>query len=146
MGFLNRSFKDKRVIKYISFAIDFVIVACSIIKYACAKKAVEQYYDEQEFNKKLREAYYISSIIMQCFQILMFFLTVLILYKIRSMLSQRPVCQTGLCGPSSSGNTTDAAEDKNTSSDGIEIADNRSLLSSEKEKKKDISEEICVLC
>ena len=76
----------------------------------------------------------------------MFFLTALILYKIRSMLSQRPVCQTGLCGPSSSGNTTDAAEDKNTSSDGIEIADNRSLLSSEKEKKKDAIEDYCVLC
>lgn len=76
----------------------------------------------------------------------MFFLTVLILYKIRSMLSQRPVCQTGLCESSSSGKTANAAEDKNTSSDGIEVADNRSLLSSEKEKKKDVSKEICILC
>ena len=119
---------------------------CSIIKYACAKRAVEQWYNKQEYNNKLREAYYISSIIMQCFQIVMFFLTALILYKIRSMLSQRPVCQTGLCESSSSGNTANAAEDKNTSSDGIEVADNRSLLSSEKEKKKDVSREICVLC
>lgn len=120
---------------------------CSIIKYACAKRAVEQWYNKQEYNNKLREAYYISSIIMQCFQIVMFFLTALILYKIRSMLSQRPVCQTGLCeSSSSSGNTANAAEDKNTSSDGIEVADNRSLLSSEKEKKKDVSREICVLC
>ena len=76
----------------------------------------------------------------------MFFLTVLILYKIRSMLSQRPVCQTGLCESSSSGKTANAAEDKNTSSDGIEVADNRSLLSSEKEKKKEVSKEICILC
>ena len=84
---LNRSFKNKRVIKVASYSIDFVIVTCSIIKYACAAKGVREFYESRYYNQKLREAYFITSIIMQCFQILMFILTVFILYKIRTMLN-----------------------------------------------------------
>ena len=128
---LNRSFRNKRVIIVASYSIDFVIVTCSIIKYACAAKGVREFYKFRHYNQKLREAYYIASIIMQFFQILMFILTVIILYVIRTMLSKPPVCQTGLC-QSASSSRGGAQDDNNrsSSSDGIEVADNRSLLAS----------------
>ena len=78
----------------------------------------------------------------------MFILTVIILYKIRTMLNQRPVCQTGLCESTSS--TKAAAQDNeagSSSPSGIEVADNSSLLASEKEQEKqEPYEGYCVLC
>ena len=75
------------MIIFTSYLIDFVIIACSIIKYVCAAKGVREYYAHDKYNQKLREAYYVASIIIQCFQILMFILSAIILYKIRTMLN-----------------------------------------------------------
>ena len=89
---LNATFKSSRVIKIISYSIDICVLSCVIIKYTCVAIAARDDYTGESLNWKVRMAYYSSTMIQQGFQIFAFVMSTIILYKIVTILSERPVC------------------------------------------------------
>ena len=115
----------------ISYIIDFIVIVCCITKYVCSDVGARYYYENRILLTGLVDAYFVCAWIEQVFQFMMFALTMYILYKIRTILNKRPVCQTGLCEETPKEEDSTSTKSKSDDDDhGIIAADKSSLLDS----------------
>ena len=85
------------MIRNISYGIDALFIVCMLTKFVTVYISASDLYDENDPGKGCYMAHYSATIVEQCLQMVLLILSLLILYKIRTILGQRPVCQTGLC-------------------------------------------------
>lgn len=92
LNIFSKSFKSQKIIVGFSFLLDFFLFCCCIIKFVDIYFGVYNYVDRGSITELQKSTFFVTTLIQQALQGLVFCSALLILYKIRRILNLRPIC------------------------------------------------------
>mmetsp|Transcript_11508 Transcript_11508/g.14479 ORF Transcript_11508/g.14479 Transcript_11508/m.14479 type:complete len:152 (+) Transcript_11508:581-1036(+) len=135
---VKKTFTDRKYLMRFAILIDVLLFIFLSINVTLLLVGVDQFYDTDQVDAAIQTLFYISSCCAAVLICLALAASIFMLFKLRKVLIQRPVCLTGLCD-----DLEESDDSQNSASFEVKEANNNTITSITTD---DPSASYCSLC